>query len=106
MQLTCSGSLGAAQNLNLAFTTAERSLGLHQLLDAAEMASTGTAMGRYDEKSVMTYVLELRKHLFKHEGGGQRGPRNVQTGSEDMDDGALNALVAQNLEAEEITFEA
>ena len=93
-----------AQNLSLAFTTAENSLGLHQLLDAAEMAASGTAMGRYDEKSVMTYVLELRKRLSKRMGGGQGGLE--QTGSEDLDDGELNALVAQNLEAEKITFDA
>ena len=49
------------------------------------MAATGTAMGRYDEKSVMTYVLELRKRLSKHVGGGQGGL--VQAESEDLDDG-------------------
>eukprot|EP01043_Picozoa_sp_COSAG02_P005816 COSAG02_NODE_160_length_32694_cov_18.496947_10_plen_102_part_00 len=95
-----------AQNLNLAFATAESRLGLDRLLDATEMAATGTAMGRYDEKSVMTYVIELRKRLSPHmTDDGQEG-RQVQEGLEDMDDSALNALVAQNLAAEDITFDA
>ena len=100
--------MAIAQNLNLAFATAETRLGLERLLDDNDMAATGTDMGRYDEKSVMTYVIELRKRLSTHvdvaHAGQGRGP--VQEGSEDMDDSALNALVAQNLAAEEITDDA
>jgi hypothetical protein len=101
--------LNCAQNLNLAFATAESRLGLHRLLDATEMAATGTAMGRCDEKSVMTYVIELRKRLPAHVTDAAQGVVPIQNGSEDMDaidDGALNVLVAQNLAAEEITFDA
>ena len=100
----CCGSPNlCGQNLDLAFSTAERCLGLARLLDAAEMAATGAAMGNYDERSVMTYVIELRKRLARHvpddgHGGGQEA-------GADMDDSALNALVAQNLAAEEITFD-
>lgn len=91
------------QNLDLAFSTAERCLGLARLLDAAEMAATGAAMGNYDERSVMTYVIELRKRLARHVPDGGHG--GGQEAGADMDDSALNALVAQNLAAEEITFD-
>eukprot|EP01043_Picozoa_sp_COSAG02_P039768 COSAG02_NODE_3164_length_7246_cov_6.628376_2_plen_70_part_00 len=69
------------------------------------MAATGTAMGRYDDKSVMTYVIELRKRLPAHATDAARGVVQVQD-MDAIDDGALNALVAQNLAAEEITFDA
>ena len=56
-------SLSAEQklaNLQLAFGVADRVLGLNgEMLDADVMATDG----HYDEKSVMTYVGELRKQL-------------------------------------------
>jgi hypothetical protein len=98
------------QNLDLAFAAAESNLALDRLLDADGMAAAGTSMGRYDEKSVMTYVIELRKRTLKRarEGGGPPPPAAPppEEEEEEMDDDALNALVAQNLAEEEITFEA
>ena len=98
------------QNLELAFAAAESNLALDRLLDADGMAAAGTSMGRYDEKSVMTYVIELRKRMLKRarEGGGPPPPAAPppEEEEEEMDDDALNALVAQNLAEEEITFEA
>ena len=98
------------QNLELAFAAAESNLALDRLLDADGMAAAGTSMGRYDEKSVMTYVIELRKRMLKRarEGGGPPPPAAPppEEEEEEMDDDALNELVAQNLAEEEITFEA
>ena len=55
------------RNLELAFGVAESELGLSQLLDADDMAEEE----RYDEKSVMTYLGELRKRLPSRDGRGE-----------------------------------
>jgi hypothetical protein len=97
------GMLNAEQklaNLQLAFGIADRVLGLDgEMLEAQDMATDG----QYDEKSVMTYVGELRKHLRKHAstaGGSSTGDTLTGTGTdggEENEDDDLSGL-ADDLE--------
>lgn len=82
-------------NLQLAFGVADRVLGLDgTMLDAQDMAKDG----QYDDKSVMTYVGELRKHLRKHastaEGNISGGKLQGGTSMDEFDEDEINALIS------------
>eukprot|EP01043_Picozoa_sp_COSAG02_P018565 COSAG02_NODE_870_length_16337_cov_45.593608_5_plen_515_part_00 len=79
-------------NLRLAFGVADRVLGLDgTMLDAQDMATDG----QYDDKSVMTYVGELRKHLRKHVSIAESNikPRGG-TSMDVFDEDEINALIS------------
>jgi len=75
------------------------------LLDAAEMAATGSANGRYDERSVMTYVIELQRRIVQRGQGKIQNPMAAAAEDEELSDAALGDLVRQQLEEEDIEFD-
>jgi Ca2+-binding EF-hand superfamily protein len=62
----------AAHNLELAFSVAEKDLGIARLLDVADL----TAVERPDERSVMTYISEFF-HRFASENVKENAARRV-----------------------------
>ena len=76
------------------------------MLDAAEMAATGSANGKYDERSVMTYIIELQRRIVQRGQGKIQNPMAAAAAEdEEMSDETLNAMVAANLQEEKIEFD-